>query len=356
MPKFSWYNFSKIVILNGYFMKKAKPAVWFPTVQTHTGTDIFTEQLVEELNKRGIRAEITWLPHHSEYLPWFVSIPPKPVWANIVHINSWLAPKFIPKTLPIVTTIHLCVQDPIIRPYKSLLQNLYHQFWITPTERKVLKISNAITSVSSYTKHRVQNIFKIENIELIYNGIDTKKFTYKEKKIKNKPFRLLFAGSNSKRKGFDLLPSIMEELGNEYELLFTSSNSDDLTHLPQNMKAIPYCKSQDDMVNLYHSVDVLLFPSRLEGFGLVVTEAMACGLPVVITNNSALTELVEHGITGFLCEKDNIEDFVQTIQHLKENPERCIEIGKKAREATISKFNIENMVNNYIKIYMNQLT
>lgn len=336
-------------------MINAKPAIWFPTVRTHTGTDIFTEQLVEELNKRGIKAEITWLPHYAEYFPWFVATPLKPDWANIVHINSWLVPKFIPKISPIVTTVHLCVQDPIIRPYKNLVQHLYHKFWVTPIEQKNLRSSNVVTSVSSYTKNKVQNIFDIKNVELVYNGIDTEKFTYRVPIAENKPFRLLFAGSNSIRKGFDLLPSIMEKLGNEYELIFTSSNPNNLTHLPKNMKAIPYCKSQNEMVNLYHNMDALLFPSRLEGFGLVIIEAMACGLPVVIANSSALTELIEHGTTGFLCEKDNIQDFVQTIQYLKQNPEICIEVGKRARDATISKFNIENMVNNYINIYMKQL-
>lgn len=49
-----------------------KIAVWFLTVRAHTGADIFTERLAEGLQKKGIRAEITWLPHRAEYLPWTV--------------------------------------------------------------------------------------------------------------------------------------------------------------------------------------------------------------------------------------------------------------------------------------------
>ena len=48
---------------------KPEPAVWFPAVRAGTGTDVFTERLVEGLNKRGIRAEITWLPLRAEYAP-----------------------------------------------------------------------------------------------------------------------------------------------------------------------------------------------------------------------------------------------------------------------------------------------
>ena len=50
-------------------MTTSKPAIWFPAIRTHTGTDVFTERLVEGLNKQGIKAEITWLPLRAEYLP-----------------------------------------------------------------------------------------------------------------------------------------------------------------------------------------------------------------------------------------------------------------------------------------------
>lgn len=43
-----------------------KPAIWFPTVRTGTGTDVFTERLVKGLNEQGIKAEITWLPLRAD--------------------------------------------------------------------------------------------------------------------------------------------------------------------------------------------------------------------------------------------------------------------------------------------------
>lgn len=55
-----------------------QPSIWFPTVKTNTGTDVFTERLADGLNKQGIRAEITWLPLRAEYAPWTVPVPPPP--------------------------------------------------------------------------------------------------------------------------------------------------------------------------------------------------------------------------------------------------------------------------------------
>lgn len=90
------------------------PAVWFPAVRAHSGADVFTERLAEGLRARGIRAEITWLPLRAEYAPWSVPVPKPPAWANIVHTNSWLHPRFLPPSFPVITTLHSCVHDPAL--------------------------------------------------------------------------------------------------------------------------------------------------------------------------------------------------------------------------------------------------
>lgn len=330
-----------------------KPAVWFPAIRTGSGTDIFTEQLVHELNKHGVRAEISWLPHHAEYLPWIVPKPVKPNWANLIHVNTWLPSHFLPQCTPIIATLHHCVQDPAFRPYKTLTQHLYHQLWITPIERKILNLATKVTAVSQYTATCARQIFHRDDIDVIYNGIDTDIFQpIKKTPSQHHPFRLLFIGNNSRRKGFDLLPEIMQYLGSDFELRYLGGRGKKIEKIPANMLALPRLK---DIRQAYQNADALLFPSRLEGFGLVVAEAMACGLPVVIANSSALTELVDHGVTGFLCEKDNINQFVQTIKYLKKHPELCTTVGKSARDTSIAKFNINDMVKNYIITYQSVL-
>lgn len=334
-------------------MKKTKPAIWFPTVQTNTGSDRFTEQLVASLNQRGFQAEITWLPHHAEYLPWLVSIPQKPSWANIAHINTWLHCRFYPQNIPIIATLHHCVQDRSFLPYKTVAQKIYHQFWITPIEKKCLNVANSVTTVSQYTALCAKEIFDSDNVHVIYNGVDGDVFYPSElikSKDKNQPFKLIFVGSNSIRKGFDLLPKIMQQLGHDFQLFYTAS-AEQYHPLPKNMIQLSPQITAEDLANSYRSMDALIFPSRLEGFGLVVAEAMACGLPVVIADSSALTELVDHGTTGFLCERDNIEDFVRTIKDLKKYPELCLQMGQGARDVAIARFSIEVMVNKYIDLY-----
>ena len=92
--------------------EQQEPAVWFPTVRTGSGSEVFTVRLVDELKNRGLRAEITWLPLRAEFAPWTVPVPRPPTWANVVHVNTWLHPRFLPKRMPVVATLHHSIHHP----------------------------------------------------------------------------------------------------------------------------------------------------------------------------------------------------------------------------------------------------
>ena len=64
---------------------------------------------------------------------------------------------------------------------------------------------------------------------------------------------------------------------------------------------------QDQVVPLLSVSDLFLLPSAKESFGLAALEAMACEVPVVASRVGGLPEVVEHGVSGFLCEPEDIE-------------------------------------------------
>lgn len=72
--------------------------------------------------------------------------------------------------------------------------------------------------------------------------------------------------------------------------------------------------------NLYVESDLLVLPSRYEGFGMVYLEAMAFGLPVIASAAGGARELVRPGVNGFLCPPGDAVDVARIVAYLRENP------------------------------------
>jgi len=330
----------------------SQPAVWFPAIRAGSGADVFTERLVSALQKRGIRAEITWLPHYAEFAPWLVQKPVAPSWATVVHCNSWLHHRLMPDHLPLVVTLHHCVHDPALDPYKSYAQRLYHRLWVRRLEMNSLGRARVRTAVSRYSARKGAEVFGQTDFRTIYNWIDTELFSPPTTREPGKPFRLLFVGNLIPRKGADLLPEIMRRLGDEYILHYTGEADGfaSKTQLPPNMVPLGRLKGEVELIKAYRDNDVFLFPTRLEGFGLSVVEAQACGLPVVSTSCSSIPEVVEDGETGILCPMDDVDAFVGAITRLREDGQLWSDMSTAAA-GRASQFSEEVALHQYIDIY-----
>jgi glycosyltransferase involved in cell wall biosynthesis len=319
---------------------------------------VFTQRLAEGLRQKGFRAEITWLPHHAEYAPWVVSAPRPPAWANIAHVNTWLHRRFLPRALPIVATTHHCVHDKRLRPYKSRAQDIYHRLWIKPLEKTVLNRAKKIVAVSRYTAERTRATFSIPGIRVVHNGIDLDgEFQPATHRQMHYPFRLLYVGNWSTRKGVDLLKPIMEILGPGFELRYTADHKElpRSISLPKNMHRIDRPPTVSALAEVYRDADALLFPSRLEGFGLVALEAQTCGVPVIATHGSALPEVVEDGVTGLLCPADDLRAFAAAARRLASDRMFWHRLVVTSRDRVKRLFTMDAMLEKYIDVYLKLL-
>jgi colanic acid/amylovoran biosynthesis glycosyltransferase len=105
-------------------------------------------------------------------------------------------------------------------------------------------------------------------------------------------------------------------------------------------------QNQVAVARLMAGSDVLLAPSRTdatgdqEGIPVTLMEAMASGLPVVSTRHSGIPELVEHGISGWLAEENDIEGLVEGLVRLEREPALALRFGRAARDRIADEFNI----------------
>jgi glycosyltransferase involved in cell wall biosynthesis len=102
---------------------------------------------------------------------------------------------------------------------------------------------------------------------------------------------------------------------------------------------------QPNVDSFFNNIDLFVLASRHdEGYGLVVAEAMAYGLPVVITNSGGAVEIVENGINGYIVEKRDVEMMAQKIVLLSNNLHLSHAMGQSGYKRINSKFNIKNQV------------
>jgi glycosyltransferase involved in cell wall biosynthesis len=144
----------------------------------------------------------------------------------------------------------------------------------------------------------------------------------------------------------------MRELGPGFTLTYTAGlQSRVLLDVTPNMRNVGRIVDEDEIIQLYQRTDILLFPTRQEGFGLVALEAMACGVPVIATRGTALPEVVEDGITGILCPEGDISAFVAACRRLATNRDLWQTTSAAARRRTEMLFSEDIIIPQYIALY-----
>ena len=308
--------------------------------------------IADALRRAGHGARIDYLPRWIDLLPPAGRVfPDRQAGADIVHgdvFTGWYASR-----APFVFTFHHVVHDARLT-YRSRAQRCYH--WLLRRwEQRALLQAAAVVCPSDYTRRELARVYGFHGAHLIYNGVDTAFFRpaparREDYGIAADTTVLLFTGNLIRRKGADLLPKIMRALGPEYLLLLTCGMRG-TRPLPVenclNLGTVPFSR----LPELYRLCDALLFPTRLEGFGLSAAEAMACGRPVVATGCSALSELVAGEDHGFLCAMDRVEEFVERVRWLRRHPAERAAMGAAARRRIVEHFSLERMTEGYLALY-----
>jgi glycosyltransferase involved in cell wall biosynthesis len=153
--------------------------------------------------------------------------------------------------------------------------------------------------------------------------------------LENRPLKLLFVGSLSQRKGIANLLEAVALFGDAVSLTIVGHKAvEDCQPLNDGLKRHHYIPSlpHDSILKLMQEHDVFVFPSLFEGFGLVITEAMSQGTPVITTNRTAGADLIVHGENGWLVAAGSTQSLKESIENLLNNPHLVKRVGQAAME------------------------
>jgi glycosyltransferase involved in cell wall biosynthesis len=178
-----------------------------------------------------------------------------------------------------------------------------------------------------------------------------------------------FVGAIIERKGVDILLRAWAELAKrlpEAELLLVGPDTfgaDDVSAVALNrfvdgMKALAssgglrvrFLGRQERVEEYLQAADVFVLPSRHEGFGNVIIEALACGVPAVVTRMDGVGEVtVRHGDNGLIV--DDEDGLTHALLSLLENPDARARMGQTARCVAEDTFSVERVVRSYRDVY-----
>lgn len=178
---------------------------------------------------------------------------------------------------------------------------------------------------------------------------------------------IIFVGDVIVRKGIDIVVSaflkIQDQIRNAELLIVGPYNLDDprYAHIYGLRKDLETsgCASRvhwigrvENVYDYMRASDVFCFPSRLEGFGIVIIEAMAVGLPTVVSRlQGVTTDIISTEKEGILIPGENPTHYADALFRLLKMSEEADAMGKTGRLRVETVFNLEHIVQSYVQLY-----
>lgn len=175
-------------------------------------------------------------------------------------------------------------------------------------------------------------------IYIIPYGVDTNKFVYKETFYNpNDKLKLLYVGEISYRKGLHRLLKIVSKYPDSIQLKLCG-------HIDKSLKLYEDYKGEknieflgfvthDQLSDEYTKADVFVFPTLGEGYGLVVLEALSCGLPVICSDRAGGNDVIQEGVNGFVISMDTNIELENRIIWSSSHRKELYNMRKAARES-----------------------
>ncbi|MCA9365205.1 MAG: glycosyltransferase family 4 protein [Candidatus Moranbacteria bacterium] len=241
---------------------------------------------------------------------------------------------------------------------------LYHLLRIPI--RFIWKRAEAVVSNSDGLKELAHETLPQQEISIIKNGVDTTMFHQRARGLSKEGFVIICAARLSRRKGFKYAVEAFEKIHQKHptaRLMFVGGEGDaaeDLHGIVQkedlnDVVTFTGHVAHEEMPGYYHQAHVFLLPSLNEGMSNNLLEAMASGLPIIMTPTGGAKELIEEEKNGFLVPMKDAKAIEEKIEIMISRPDLREEMGQESRRRAEA-LSWKNVAKEYRDLYKKTIT
>ena len=268
-------------------------------------------------------------------------------------VSAYLAREMCGCNIKIVTTLHgtdvtTIGRDPNYRDLTAM----------------ALERSHAVTAVSHSLKRDAECFLGLEkNIEVIHNFVDHRRFhpdiscNHFHPEGKDGEKVIVHVSNFRQLKRVDDTLRVFKRIQDKISArLFLVGDGEGMAQVQALCREyhledkVEFLGKQESVACILPRCHLFLLNSETESFGLAVLEAMACGVPAVTTNVGGLPEVIEDGVTGYLCERGDIEGMARRALCILKDSQHA-KFSKAAMERSLKLFSIINIGPQYEALY-----
>lgn len=297
------------------------------------------DQVRPHLSERTARLPVHYLPSPERLVRTAL------ISTRLVNVERWSGAVdwvYAPKEQPVATRAKLAVTIHDVLAFERHLPGLA-QGWRPMTSlrwrllmQRILERADLIATASEFTRRRLIEIFAVKNEErltVVGNGVAACYFAPRQPTDNDTLIRfglereeyLITVGSLTFRKGGDLLLDLAQRL--PWRLVVTGRRHDPglldrykalRQSMPEFPLDLPGYVSDEEQAILVRNALAMVFPSRYEGFGIPVLEAMAAGTPVICSRAGALPEVAGNAAV-FVETTDRVDEWVEVVRKVADD-------------------------------------
>ncbi len=287
-----------------------------------------------------------------------VSFLKQPRWQSLDIVHTQLFPSQL--YTPMACSF-ACIKAKLVTTEQQSYNRRREAFWGKFLDRFFYDRYEKVTCVSDFTRVTMEKWQPQlrDKLVVIQNGVEFNKYAYPAKPQLKSDEKLIIIsmGRLVKQKNYEKMIEAVAKVKGvsfEYWILGTGPLEEKLKGLVGSLNLqdkVKFLGFRQDIPELLNKSDVFLLASLWEGLSLAMVEAMAAGLPVVVSNIPEACEVVCDGSgSGLLVDPQSEEDIAQKLQEILTDKHLREEIGQRARKRA-EDFDMKRIIQEYLNLY-----